>query len=344
MYGKYTGRGRESKALKTNMVIRGAKLYPFRDSAWTYRELGWTGTIPVTRRGTKAPLAKGVTGHNGVDPDSDQLARLISEFPTANIGIRLPWDVIGIDVDAYDDRQGGNTLIQLQRKLGQLPATWRSTSRNDGISGIYLYRAPRSPQQVWVTDLGPGSGIEIAQFHHRFATVWPSIHNTTGQTYYWRYWNGDVIDDIPLPSHLEVLPKAWGDFLLSRREYVSQSAAATEEVLSWYKKVAGGAMCKFMTTASEFEAAKIRAAVDGGSLHDTLVRATTYLCTNAAEGHKGLDVALSVIEDTFLASGRRRNLRTEWTSAVNTAMAKAAALRQETVDICSLTADWRRTS
>jgi len=139
-----------------------------------------------------------------------------------------------------------------------------------------------------------------------------------------------------------VLPKAWGNFLLSRREYVSQSAAATEEVLKWYKKVAGGAMCKFMTTASEFEAAKIRAAVDGGSLHDTLVKATTFLCTNAAEGHKGLDVALSVIEDAFLASGRRRNLRSEWTSAVNTAMAKAAALRQETVDVCSIDADWRR--
>jgi hypothetical protein len=320
--------------------MRGEKHYPFREMAQFYRDLGWTGTIPVTRRGTKAPLAKGVTGHNGVDPDPDLLAEFLSEFPTANIGIRLPWNVIGIDVDAYDDRQGGKTLAFLEKRLGPLPLTWRSTSREDGTSGIYLFSAPRSPQQVWVTDLGPGSGIEIAQFHHRFATVEPSVHNSTGQIYHW--YRDDGITGIPRPEHLPILPVEWGNFLLSRREYVAQSAAASEEVLKWYKQVAGGAMCKYMTTASEREAAKVRAAVDGGSLHDTLVRGVTHLCTNAAEGHKGLDVALSIIEDAFIASGRRRNLRSEWTSAVNTAMAKAAALRQEPVDVCSIEADWRR--
>src|SRR5215472_17262341 len=136
---------------------RGIKRFPYREAVWAYRELGWTGTIPVTRRGTKAPLAKGVTGHNGVDPGRDRIEEFLLEFPSANIGLPLPWDIIGIDVDAYDNRAGGVTLHLLEGRLGNLPVTYRSTSRSDGVSGIYLFRAPRSAEQVWVTDLGPGS-------------------------------------------------------------------------------------------------------------------------------------------------------------------------------------------
>jgi hypothetical protein len=323
--------------------LRGNKKFPFGDAAWLYRELGWTGTIPVTRRGTKAPLAKGVTGHAGIDPDYDQLESLIAEFPSANIGLRLPWDIVGIDVDAYDDRAGKQTLESLTMKLGSLPPTWRSTSREDGVSGIYLFSARRNMKQVWVTDLGAGSGIEIAQFHHRFATVWPSIHNSTGKQYFWRY--GDVVDGIPSPEDLPMLPVPWGLYLLSRREYIVKSSAASAEVMSWYKRVAGGAMCKWMTGASDIEATKLIVAGKSGGLHDALITGVTYLCTNASEGHRGLDVALSVVEEAFINSGRRRNLRSEWTGAVNTAMAKAAALQQEETDVCSLTvADWRRRS
>jgi len=351
---KYTGRDDESKDRNTNSfkrnAKRGVKRYPFRDAAWQYRELGWTGTIPVTRRGTKAPLAPGITGHKGVDPNYDELEALVKEFPSANIGLRLPWDIVGIDIDAYDGRQGAQTIATISERLGPLPQTWKSTSRmpGDKISGIYLFHAPRSMQQVWVTDLGPGSGVEIAQYHHRFATVWPSIHNSTGRMYNW--WEGTTDGSIwfdvgiPYPEWLPMLPVKWGNFLLSRHEYVVQSEAASEEVRKWYQRVAGGAMCTFMSAASEREAGKIRAAGILGGLHDTLIAAVTHLCTNAAEGHKGLDVALSVIEDAFIVSGRRRNLRSEWNGAVNSGMSKAAALRQESVDVCSLSSNWRRTS
>ena len=103
-------------------------------------------------------------------------------------------------------------------------------------------------------------------------------------------------------------------------------------------------MCRYMNEAAEREAGKIRASAILGGLHDTLIAAVTHLCTNAAEGHKGLDIALSIVEDSFKASGRRRNLQSEWSGAVNTAMSKAAAMTQETVDVCTINSEWRRTS
>lgn len=324
--------------------MRGRKAFPFRTAAAYYRQIGWSGVIPVTRWGTKAPLAKGVTGHNGQDATDSELLELIQEFPTANIGIRLPWNIIGIDVDAYDGRLGSETLSYIIERLDRpLPLTWRSTAREDGVSGIYLFRAPRDPKQVWLTDLGAGSGIEIAQFHHRFATVAPSIHNSLSTQYKW--WRGDVEVQPPRPDELPKLPTAWAEFLMSPREYVVRSGADLPEVTVWFARVSGGRMCRFMAIEADREAGKIRAASVLGGLHDTLIAAVTHICLNASEGHRGIDLALAVLEDSFMNAGRRRNLRSEWTSAVNTAMAKAAAMKQETEDVCSLknaSADWRR--
>jgi hypothetical protein len=66
---------------------------------------------------------------------------------------------------------------------------------------------------------------------------------------------------------------------------------------------------------------------------------------NAAEGHRGLDEALSILEWDFSHSARHRNLKSEWAGAVNTAMANAAAMPQEETDVCSLQGtDWRKMS
>jgi hypothetical protein len=328
---------------------RGKKFFPFRTAAAYYRSIGWTGVIPVTRRGTKAPLAKGVTGHQGIDATDKELLALIREFPTANIGIRLPWNIIGIDVDAYDGRKGLETISNIERRLKcPLPETWRSTSRmwnGDYYSGIYLFRARREDTQVWVTDLGPGSGVEIAQFHHRFATVPPSIHNSLGLQYQW--WCGPKEANPPRPESLPELPKAWNEYLLSPRAYVVRSSADLPEVAEWFSRVSGGGMCRFMKRAVELETEKLRVAKEYGGLHDTVVAAVTYICSNAAEGHRGLEVALNMLEFEFTGSGRRRNLRSEWKSAVSTAMAKAAAGPQEETDVCSvknIDERWRKTS
>jgi hypothetical protein len=331
---------------------RGKKFFPFRTAAEYYRYMGWTGVIPVTRRGTKAPLVKGVTGHNGIDATDEELLKLIREFPTANIGIRLPWDVIGIDVDAYDGRAGSKTIHEIAKMIGcNLPPTWRSTSRapEDKVSGIYLYYSHRENNQVWLTDLGPGSGVEIAQWHHRFATVAPSIHNTTGRQYRW--WYGDKLVKPPIITALTRLPVEWRDFLLSEREFSVTDKVQLENVASWYAGLSQGEMCKYMKAMAVKQRSNVRLAADFGGLHDAMCVAVTHLCRNAAEGHTGIDMALYFIESEVIRARRRRNLGLEWTNVVNTAMARAAAGKQEEIDVCGMRHipregkdDWRKMS
>ena len=269
-------------------VKRGVKRYPFRDGAPGYRELGWTGVIPVTRRGTKAPLYAGITGHDGEDADDKLLTFLVRKYGWGNIGLRLMFHIIGIDVDDYDGKGGGRTLRSLNGRLGPLQTTWRSTSRapEDMVSGIYLFRAPRKPGWLWVSDLGTGSGIEIAQHHHRFATVAPSLHNVTGRPYAW--WRGDRPVSAPRPEELPLLPVDWARYLLSSRKYRAGGTATPVETAEWYGRVSAGPMCAGMEKSARDAAGKVRAAAELGGLHDALIAVVTHLCLSAAEGHTGL--------------------------------------------------------
>ena len=66
---------------------------------------------------------------------------------------------IGIDVDHYGNKSGGDTLKALESKLGPLPATAVSTARDDKISGIRFYRVPAG--RKWKESAG--KDIEIIQ-------------------------------------------------------------------------------------------------------------------------------------------------------------------------------------
>lgn len=152
-------------------------------SAWqAYADAWWTPT-PLDR-GTKHPPQPDVTGNKPTryDPGPRDCREWANEFPDGNIMITMPANVIGIDVDAY--RGGGGTLAGLTREYGDLPTTWESSSRDDG-SGIGLYRVPAGRRLVGKID----PGIEIIQYHHRYAVVWPSVH-PEGRVYRW--WIGDT--------------------------------------------------------------------------------------------------------------------------------------------------------
>jgi Bifunctional DNA primase/polymerase, N-terminal len=327
----------DTRNYKTNesRPLRGVQVRPLRKGAQAYHERGWP-VVPTSRRGTKRPLVAGLTGHDGIDADTAQLAELIARYPWANLGLRLPFDVLGLDVDAYDGRAGAATLRRLCGQLGPLSTTWRSTSRapEDPVSGIYLFHAPREPDWKWVGDLGTGSGIEIIQRHHRFVSAWPSVHNTTKRSYCW--WRGDRRADIPRPTDLPLLPVSWARYLLSRHRYKDERQAAPRELAEWYGRVSGGEMCAGMDRSAHGEARKVRDAARSSNLHDTLIAAVTHLCRNAAEGCTGLDRALNAVEAEVMQAERDRDLRTEWEGAVKSAMAKAAALEQEIIDPCSL--------
>ena len=122
---------------------------------------------------------RGVTGHNGAWPDDASIERWRQRYPMANVALRLPRGIIGLDVDLYKP-QGRESWEAAQEAFGPLPDTWISTSKDDG-SGIRLYRVPENVE----FKSNPFPGIETIQHHHRFVVCWPSVHPKTGAEYRW---------------------------------------------------------------------------------------------------------------------------------------------------------------
>lgn len=200
---------------------------PFARSYQAYRDAGWQGTLRLPKL-SKSPVPTGFTGDDGEWPDDEQLHGWSHESST-NIGIRVPRNVIAIDVDQYDDKHGAEQLAELETKWGPLPATWSSSARGEGPSGKRFYRVPEGID--WPEGLGPD--IEIIQFRHRYAVVWPSeVKDKTNadviRTEAWYTPSGKVADDIPSPTNLAELPETWVNGLKS---FVSTKATTTEDDL-----------------------------------------------------------------------------------------------------------------
>jgi putative DNA primase/helicase len=179
--------------------------HPYAQAARAYKNSGWHGPLPII--GKQDGLPTGFTGRQGTWPDDVQLDRWIEMRGADNICLRLPEDVVGVDVDAYDGRRGLETIEWMAEQAGvPLPPTWTSSSRDDG-SGIRFFRVPTGVD--WISDLGAGSGVEIVRFAHRYAVVWPSVHPGTRSRYAWRTPEGRVVDRIPHVEELEALPPEW---------------------------------------------------------------------------------------------------------------------------------------
>jgi hypothetical protein len=154
--------------------------------------------IPLPAR-CKYPPPEGLTGFDGTDLEAADIGALEWE---GNVGLRVPVDVIGIDVDAY--RGGLDTLHDLTEKLGKLPPTWIIHSGRNDDSGIRLFRVPEG--LTWITTL---AGIDIIQRNHRYAVAPPSVH-PEGRVYQW--WDQTIkaqAETIPHVDDLPYLPWAW---------------------------------------------------------------------------------------------------------------------------------------
>ena len=152
---------------------------PFYLFAERYLEGGWY-PLPLPPN-KKAPVPKGYTGRHD-PPTAEQVKEWLDERPqSANIAIRVPDGLIGIDVDAYPGKVGAATFAGLVERLGAFPPCWVLTSRSDGISGIRFFRTPTGLH--WPGQLG--TDVQIIQFRHRYAVAYPSAHPDTGQAYRW---------------------------------------------------------------------------------------------------------------------------------------------------------------
>lgn len=175
--------------------------WPYAENAGHYLQRGWS---PVPADG-KQLVVTGVSGKGGKAVTKQQVGEWCVEFGGHNIALVLSDGVVGIDVDHYDKKRGGDTLAERIKEWGELPATWISTSRSDGKSGICLYRVPRGT--ILKTVAGPA--IEVVQHHHRYVMASPSVHPDTGEPYRWFDLDGAISEDGPSPKALAELPKAW---------------------------------------------------------------------------------------------------------------------------------------
>jgi hypothetical protein len=259
------------------------------DKPWShaldYLAAGWAPLWFKPR--TKAPPPTNRIGRHP-DPSREELEHLARSLsPHGNIGVRLPEGVVGVDVDHYGSKRGGETLVDLEAQLGPLPDTVISTSR-DGVSGIRPYRVPVGLK--WPSKAGPD--IEIIHHRNRYVVVWPSTH-PEGRGYVWR---GRVNGHLPTVAELPDLPAAWVEHLTGgelddgpegRKDDVTEAELAA--ILT------EGQPCQAVVRSL----AKYATRVGQGAHHDAMVQTVLDLVRNGEQGHAGVAEAVEQLREQF---------------------------------------------
>lgn len=270
---------------------------PYRDAAHTYRAAGWVGVLPIPYR-TKRLRAVGWTGHAGAWPSGADIQEWVdSDRPDhggGNIALRLPPDVLGIDVDNYDGKHGADTLADAVAAWGHLPATWMSSARDDGISKIRLFRIPEGLR--WPGELGPH--VELIQTRHRYMMVWPSVHPGSS-TYRWYRPDGMPSLAVPRVGELPALPDRWVAGLTGGElaEDVHIADLTLGEVSGWIDGRPGGQPCRGMQAVLQH----LLDDLDGASAHDAL-KHLMAVARFAEQGHTGLKAAIGEARTAFVAT------------------------------------------
>lgn len=273
---------------------------PYGSSAHTYRAAGWAGVLPLPP-GRKKDPPTGWTGHAGQWPSGADIEAWVEDHPGGNIALRLPPDVIGIDVDAYPGKIGAATFANALREWGQLPPTWTSTARSDGISGIRLYRVPEGLR--WPGQLGPA--VEIIQYAHRYVVVAPSTNpDAAGARYRWTTPDGTTSLSPPQVDDIPDLPETWivgltGGVMAEEVNLADLTQTEAGTVLEQFNHP--GAPCGAMATTRDRLLTQLR---EGGSAHESL-RRLLGLVRLAERGHLGLNEALTQVHKAFIAETTR---------------------------------------
>jgi Bifunctional DNA primase/polymerase, N-terminal len=287
-----------------------------------YFKAGWH-PIELPAR-CKWPPPEGRTGYGGSD-----MTRVEVEDAgwTGNIGLRMPVDVLGLDVDVY--KGGDRTLADLVAVCGPLPRTWISHSgRNDG-SGIRLFRVPRL---VWIFNL---PGIEIIQRVHRYLAAPPSVH-PDGRVYAWvNQAEAISVGDVPVVEDLPELPWSW-IARLSRAQQADVEQGAQPHAAD------AAAVNAFIATHDRADAPGyisniLRHFLDhwrsGYSRHDTMQHALLWALENVRAGVAAagptLDALASLWVDAMGDDIRRAQLHSEHRTTEFEAMVRHAVGKVE---------------
>lgn len=327
---------------------------PYQAAARDYFEAGWS-PLPLPAA-SKSPVPIGFTGASGRYVTEEQLDEWLKEgakasagklsFKPSNVALRLPRNVLGVDVDAYGEKAGEATLAAAEEEWGPLPRTWVSTSRDDGLSGIRFFRIPEG--LAWPGQLPQGLGVELLRWDHRFAIVAPSIHDLTRARYQWweEFKDGTLFesDSFPEVVDLPALPKKWVAGLTKGEKWKERSVDEgmdAGDLRSWLSaRNSPDTPCAAMRKTTTDYARTLRKSGDDGGAHDAARDAAWAVLGDAAAGHSGVSKALGELRQIFLkAVGARRAdagaARAEWARIVLRGAAKISAEGEpESADPC----------
>lgn len=283
----------------------------YADAYEMYLELGWPGVLPL-KSGTKYPPPSGYTGNGKPDPTADQMAAWAqgTSYCDGNLCLRLPDGVVGIDVDAYNGKTAAETLTEAEKRWGALPPTVRSTSRDDGVSGIRLYRVPPGtvfPGGIKFPDKGIGD-VDIVQHHHRYMVCAPSIH-PEGRPYLWFDEDtGEQVTLPPPPGELTELPHAWLEGLQAgpprseaehRREAATTAQRADGPRYDVTEAMTAGVPSEKVATRLEKALHDLQ---QGTNRHDTMLGHVLALLRLGQSGQPGVNLALRTLYRAFVDS------------------------------------------
>jgi hypothetical protein len=292
------------------VVIDGRPVQPYADAAVHYFDRGWAPLPIVAKAGN---LPQGFTGNLGRWPERSDVEFWVEKRGVDNIAVRVPRTVLGIDVDDYGDKQGLATIKKAQEAWGNLPATYRSSSR-DGLSGIYFFMVPEGRYFEGKIEIDGTSDVELVSWHYRFAVVSPSRHPDTGSQYRWFRPDRTPMTSAPEPDVFPPLPDEWVRQLEKQAPLERTDPASYEmqyaEPGEWHPEV-----------ARVFHELLEVANAPAGSRHDTMLTLTGELCRLERRGKSGATSALEMAENSWVAlMGDERghnNAAREFRDAVN---------------------------
>jgi hypothetical protein len=263
-------------------------------AAETYWEKGWRGVLPL-KRGSKWPPPRGFTGYDGAEPSYADILQWAELYPDGNVCLRLPDGVIGIDVDAYGAKTGAAAFAEAVKRWGPLPDGPQSSSRDgDLVSGLRLFRVPPNTllETVIVFPEMSIGDIEVIQRHHRYVVCWPSLH-PEGRDYWWRNSQGQLLG-VPALDDIPWLPEPW----INGLKLTPKSLDISAEFDTRQALTAGEPSP--LVQARLAEAIK-EMNLPGMSRHDTCLRHVMAILRLGAEGQPGVESALSLLREVFIA-------------------------------------------
>jgi hypothetical protein len=284
-----------------------------RSAALAAHDAGWHPVkIP---KGKKFPPETGRTGYKGRNRVRGELVG--EDWSDSSLAVRMPPDVIGIDLDVYN----GGDLGPHEAEYGPLPMTVMSTARTDG-SGIRFFRVPVGT--MLTTAIPPG--IEIVQYFHRYAVVAPSTNPKVDAPYRWiDQASGEILDGPPDVDDLPDLPWSWIEGLAkSGGGKLSDRAATPDELLEFLDAHTE----TLLSAALKGPQAELHAVKIGGR-HDTLVKAACWMMREARAGVYPAGDAMALLDQWWSTFDDKDSA--EFVSALSWAVAEATATSEERI-------------